>query len=369
MRDIAFAYDKSAISELLPKVYLSKNTLSDFLARLASQRPGMLAFMRSYTNYQDDTIIFDGSSFLSGSKENPFVDKGYCPGKRNRTQIRLIYAFSQSKKMPVYFRVLPGNVTDMSSFETCIAEMSKTNCLAVLDKGFNSAANIKTMKQNDISFIMALRVDAAQAKDVLIEPGMIERGEVQFFQYHKRVIFYRSCPSTAKGCTVYAFYDNERHKEMVEGYFRSQGDSEGNLPEDLEVGLYEKTKHFGTSVLLTSTDLSAKEVYNVYKTRWDIEEMFDHHKNTLGFDMQGETRQHLMEGWAFIEFLSLLMFYSLNSLLSEKDLLKTYTVKTLLFRSSVVTQVRTNGKWAIYNMTKKMGDLYRELGVTVEPIA
>jgi hypothetical protein len=41
-----------------------------------------------------------------------------------------------------------------------------------------------------------------------------------------------------------------------------------------------------------------------YKTRWAIEEMFDTHKNTLGFDMKYEAKYKTREGWAFVEFLA-----------------------------------------------------------------
>jgi len=125
---------------------------------------------------------------------------------------------------------------------------------------------------------------------------------------------------------------------------------------------------FGVTFLLTNIDNKPELIYKDYKTRWAIEEMFDTQKNTLGFKMNYETRLEVQEGWAFIEFLSLLMYYRINNLLSEKDLLKSYSVKDVLFCASSVIQAQTNGCWRIYNMTGKLKNLFETLGVTIAPI-
>jgi hypothetical protein len=368
-KDMDLAYTRSAISELLPEVHLSKNTLSDFLARLSLARGNMMHFMQEYVDCQGDSILFDGSSFISGSKENPFSEKGYCPGHMGQSQVRLIYAFNNKDRMPIYFRVIPGNISDKAAFEASLMELRKTNCTAILDKGFYSKKNIDFMIGAELSFIVALQKNYSEVSEGDRSFTASEQQGIRFFSYHKRIIFYKEILSKQYSkCKICIYYDNERRKDLIENFYRQKQDDTGELPEDVRADLYNSTKNFGVSLLLTNLDCDAITVFHDYKTRWDIEEMFDHHKNTLGFDMRYETRQEVQEAWAFIEYLSLLMYYKLDRALVRNNLLKTYSVKDILFHASTIIQTRVQDKWFLCNMTAKFKTLFETLGVTLVPI-
>lgn len=368
-KDMDLAYIRSAISELLPEVHLSKNTLSDFLVRLSLARGNMIRFMREYVDCQGDSIIFDGSSFLSGSKGNSFSDKGYCPGHPGQSQVRLIYAFNNSDRMPIYFRVIPGNISDKTAFEASITELKKTDCTAILDKGFYSKKNMDFIANAGLSFIVALPKNYSEVSENDRDFNASEQKGIRFFSYHKRIIFYKEIPSDRHSkCKICIFYDNERRKDLIENFYRQKQNDDGELPEDVQADLYNLTKNFGVSLLLTSLDYDAITIFHKYKTRWDIEEMFDHHKNTLGFDMRYETRLEVQEGWAFIEFLSLLMYYKLDSILMKSNLFMTNSVKDILFHASSIIQTRIDDKWILCNMTAKFKTLFETLGVLLEPI-
>jgi len=137
-KDMDVAYNKSAISILLPEVHLSKNTVPSFLSGLSMQRGGMVKFMREYAHYSDGGIIFDGSSFVSGARMNPFCEKGYSPGNIGKTQIRLIYAYDRESHQPIYFMVAPGSTSDKAAFGKALDEIGGKGCTIILDKGFYS---------------------------------------------------------------------------------------------------------------------------------------------------------------------------------------------------------------------------------------
>jgi hypothetical protein len=368
-KDMNMAYARSAISELLPEIHLSKNTLSDFLAKLSFDRENMLRFMREYLDCKGDSIIFDGSSFLSGSKENPFTSKGYSPGNIGKSQIRLIYAFNNTDRMPIYFRVIPGNITDKVAFVASMTELKSADCTAVLDKGFYSKTNINFMLDAVLFFIISLPKNYGEIKEEDRSFDASEQQGIRFFTYHRRIIFYKEIPSKQyKNCKVCIFYDNERRKDLIENFYNKKQNEDGELPIDIQADLYNLTKNFGVSLLLTNLDHEAEMIYHHYKTRWDIEEMFDHHKNTLGFDMRYETRQEVQEAWAFVEYLSLLMYYKLDGVLTNNNLLKTYNVKDILFHASSIIQTRVDNKWILCNLTEKFKTLFETIGVTLVPI-
>jgi hypothetical protein len=367
IKDMGSAYIKSAISAILPSVHLSKNTVAGFLGRLSMQRGGMVKFMREYAKCGEGGIIFDGSSFVSGARLNPFCEKGYSPGRKGKTQIRLIYAYNREKQQPIYFMVAPGSTSDKSAFGAALDEIGGKGCTIILDKGFFSAKNIEMMEGMD--FIVPLQRNTSLVPEEMKAFAACERIMRNNFGYHKRLIYFTEAKQEKfKGCKLYVYYDCERRQYLMENYFKKILDKDGNVPDELMKQAAAETAHFGVSILLTSLNVSEKQVYLDYKARWAIEQMFDTHKNTLGFDMKYEVSYHVQEGWAFVEFLALLIYHKINGVLVSSGVIKTFNAKDVLFRASTVTQSKTSGSWKVCNMSKPLMDLFRKLGVTIEPI-
>jgi hypothetical protein len=97
--------------------------------------------------------------------------------------------------------------------------------------------------------------------------------------------------------------------------------------------------------------------------------MFDTHKNTLGFNMKYETSYNTMEGWAFIEFIALLIYHKINARLMDSNLIKTFNVKDILFRAATVTQSMSSGSWKVCNLTQPLKDIFKAMGVTIDVIS
>jgi len=104
-KNMDISHKRSFISESVPDVHLSKNTLTDMLEKLGLKRQNMLDFFRKIPHTDNGNIIFDGSSFCSGSSGNSFVNYGYNPTHPGRPQIRLIYGFDVDSSVPVYFNL------------------------------------------------------------------------------------------------------------------------------------------------------------------------------------------------------------------------------------------------------------------------
>lgn len=59
-------------------------------------------------------------------------------------------------KQPVYYRLINGNITDVSSMKLCVEEMKTDNVIFIADKGFYSKANVKTLNDNELKHIIPL---------------------------------------------------------------------------------------------------------------------------------------------------------------------------------------------------------------------
>jgi transposase len=334
----------------------------------------MLQFIQQYADFGDSNIIFDGTSMLSGSATNPYCENGYNPGNRGKTQIRLIYAFNADTHQPLYFRVIPGNISDKTAFTTSVEEMkvtSSANCTLLLDKGFLSMANIKFLLESEIKFIIPLNRNTAFVPDKLKDFEASRNFVSTAFLYNKRRVSYTEMSKKEYdgACRVLVFYDRERNKYLYDYYLaRLAKKYDDDIPDTVIDQIDRDTKMFGVTMLMTSMDIPARDIFYSYKARWAIEEMFDSMKNTLSFTMDYETKLMTQEGWAFIEFLSLLMYYKINGLLTCNGLVKSYSVKDLLFHASAITQSKSSGKWLVCNMTKKHRDIFETLSVKIDPI-
>jgi transposase len=189
-KDIDAAYGKSAISVMFPKLHLSRNTVSDFLCKLSQQREGMLKFMKKYAGCENGSIIFDGSSFISSSQCNPFCEKGYSPGNIGKSQIRLIYAYDRTNRLPVYFRVAPGSTSDKAVFEAVLDEIGCKGHVIVLDKGFFSKKNIRVMLEAKTDFIIPLQKNTIEVAPERKKFSAYELETRNVFSYHKRIIYF-----------------------------------------------------------------------------------------------------------------------------------------------------------------------------------
>lgn len=77
----------------------------------------------------------------------------------------------------------------------------------------------------------------------------------------------------------------------------------------------QKVKAMGTLALMHNTSMSSPEVYREYKSRGEIEQFFDHLKNTLDASSSHMQREESLNGWMFINHLSMKVIYKLSQIL------------------------------------------------------
>ena len=71
--------------------------------------------------------------------------------------VNLMMAFSTRQMLPVYYRILPGNVKDITSFQTSLDEFGDKSTTAIDDKGFYSKKNVEELEKRNVDYIIALR--------------------------------------------------------------------------------------------------------------------------------------------------------------------------------------------------------------------
>ena len=341
-------YTHSFVSEFYPKQQMSGKSISALLRDLGTRRGNICAFMRRFVG-QSSHLFFDATSIFSESGEMDINRIGYNSKRIFTPQISLLYAFAKDKGEPAYYRILPGNIRDVSAFGIAVKESGINNAVVVADKGFGSEKNFTILEESGVGYIIPLRRSSSFFDRSVIKTGDKSSFDGRFI-FRDRLVFYYS-RSVGSGRTVHTFVDEDlRSREACDYQKRIDAGIEGYTPE----GFLQKQYDFGTIVMLSNMTIGAKEIYDTYKQRADIEQSFDMLKNLLGQDSSYMQDEDALESWAFINHIALMLCYRLFRVIKDHGLTSKYSVEDLIEYLKSITKIKINGgEWITAEVSSK----------------
>jgi transposase len=352
-------YDGSWLSEELHGLPLSENTLTATMRTLGNHSSAIRFFLTKRLPSGSATILFDGTTILTASKNMSYA----CYGRSKKKQINLLYAFSRDCHEPVWYRLLPGNVADMTAFKLALEESGLHDCTVVSDKGFFSKVNVSAMDKAHIKYLLPLKSNTTLI-DTEFSKDANTKAYDGCFEYHGRVIWHKSFDIGSEGKRVHAFRDEGKRTLMELNYVRRmEADYDGLGRQDLE----EKKVLFGMSYIYTNTNMDAHDAYLTYKTRWEIEECFDYLKNGLDLGTVYQRTNEEAEAWAFLNHISLTMFYALYAALLKANLSAKWTPDAVITMAKNINRVKIGDTWITTEVSKKDREVLSALGVTLSP--
>ena len=351
-------YDRSYLSEMFPGLPLSGASLSAFLRSVGSNREKITAFLRQ-TIGGAEHILFDGTSIITKSNNMDINRLGYNSHRQFDPQINLLYAFSSEQKQPVYYRVVAGNVRDISSFRQAVNESGIHDVTVIADKGFGSKANFDLLEDHEIKYIVPLRRNSSCFDRTKLKTG--DKGSFDgHFIFKKRVIWYYEY--VIEGTRYIVYQDSSLRTEEEKDYLeRIEAKHENYTIENY----FEKQYDFGTILFRTNRSDKAEEIYKLYKTRIEIEQTFDFLKNLIEADVVYLQDPYAVEGWAFINHISLLLAYLVYAKLSAANLLSKFSVEDFLVHLKYIYKIKTGNTWASSEISDKTQKLLDKLGLSV----
>ncbi len=314
-------------------------------------------YMRRFVRPGAHNLI-DATEFFSKSRNIPLAAKGYNKDMVFERQISLLYIYSASDMMPVYYRLLAGNLREVKTMALTVKESMIGDAVLIADKGFYSKANIAELKGQGLDFLIPLK-----RSNKNIDYGLLAYIESSrdYFKYKGRYIY--CAPFGIEGDRCILFWDGRLKEEEKTDYLDrivthpetfSQEKLPGRLP------------RFGTLALLTSLeDTSPENLYLAYKSRSNIEQMFDSLKNVLGADASYMQEESMLEGWMFINHIALQYHHILYRKLKENSLLRTYSVEDILMFLKNIRQVNIAGKWHNTEVVSKITKVLTKIGIPI----
>lgn len=346
----------SHLSRTLGTKGLSARTLTDFLKDLGKNRDQMLAFMRKYVG-SGGNILFDGTDLLSASAKMDFPRMSKTKLGGFSEAINLMMAFSTSSMLPVYYRLLPGNVKDLTSFLSSVDELGDKSITVIADKGFYSKGNVAELDKRKISFVIAMRRSTAG-----LDYGVFNNHSSQgHFFYAGRLIKYST--QSIGSHIVYLFYDAKHAAEEEADYLR-RVDSEKY--DNYTMGSYAvKAPQFGTLALMSASDKTAQQAYGDYKTRCEVEQEIDVLKTDLDALTSYMQDNDRLEGWMFINFIALHIFYMIRHKITEAALFERISAREAIRVLCRQRIVRLDNEWKLAETSKKDRATLEALGVPI----
>ena len=340
-------YQTSHLSDQYQEIKLSSKSIADFLKHIGNKRQDILKFMQLFQTGK--YVLFDATNIFSKSQNMDINHLGYNSDDKFEPQINLMYSFNAADRSPAYYRVIPGNIREISAFKISVEEIGLENTLVIADKGFSSESNISFLEQEKLSYLIPLR-----RNNKLIEYKNFN--DEDYFIFKGRPIWFYSYYVDSRKVIVYL--DERLKTDETKVYLNLL--ENGYEDYTLEVFKIKRSK-FGTFAVITNTELSEKEAYEHYKSRLEIETMFNALKNTLDADktyMQGESQ---LETWFFINHIALQLYYRLFNRLKQAELLNKYSPQDILLHLSQVKKIKLNGVWKVAEINSKVQKIIKQL--------
>jgi hypothetical protein len=360
LKNMDFRFRHSYLSELYPAVNLDKDNLTVFIRQLGEEREAIRDYFNSFWNKDQRSVLFDVSSITSLSKKmETFPHIGYNNKKNFDPQLNIMLVHSVEQRMPLYYRILPGNIREVKAFSLSLKEFGKSGDVTVItDKGFFSNGNLTEMREEGILYIIPLRRNVSLIDYSRLQAGLSYEKLDGYFSFEKRVVWYYTL-QTEWG-TLYVFVDDFLKVEEQRDYLMRIE----KYPDKYTIAEYhQKQPQFGTIALLTNGKTTAQETYENYKSRNEIEVLFDAYKNMLHTDRTYMQSDIAMEAWMFINFIAIQWYYITFNLLKKHKLTKTYSPQDLMMRLAEIKKLKINDQWHLSEATKSTVDLLKKLKI------
>jgi transposase len=365
LKNMEHHYLNSYLSELLPDVSMSDKSLSALLLQIGSNRPAISAFMKQFTGqYIEDNafLLLDATQVLSLSATVDYAQEGYNSKGSHDPQVSLLYLFAAEAKMPAFYRIVPGNIKEVSAMALTIEESQVQDAVVVADKAFYSKANMALLTEKKLQYIVPLK-----RSSLLIDYAPCEvqlrKGFTNYLRFNDRIVWYFSKQIDDNQRVILYLDEDLRRAEQHDFLQRIEKEHANYSLENYHL----KAKTHGTIALVTNlnNDKTPEQIYTHYKSRAAIEILFDTFKNILFADITYTRSNEAMEAWLFINHLALIFYYRLYKRLIKHKMLKKYSPKDILMHLNTIKKVKINDKWITAEIPTKSKSILEKIEIPI----
>ena len=319
---------------------------SSELLALITESPKMDFFRRqTERRAEQEYLFYDCTSISSYSEQLKQVKFGKNKDGDSLAQINLALLLGQSSGVPVYYRKLPGNITDVMTVENLLAGVKRLGvkkAKLVMDRGFYSARNVNELYKGHHKFVIGARVSLKFIQDQLkkeradfdrrenynSDTGLFIKSQTMDWAYEETG---RSgeVKSGTRRMYVHIYYNDQlatdeklrfnkaldiledeirtgkrkaEHEKSYARYFDvTETPVRGIQIKPKQEAINEARKNFGFFTLLSNGVKDPVEAIRIYRSKDMIEKAFSDLKERLNMRRTSVSSEENMEGKLFIQ--------------------------------------------------------------------
>ncbi|HPK80752.1 MAG TPA: IS1634 family transposase [Methanoculleus sp.] len=394
MHLVAPWYQNTILAHKYPDTPLSSQYLSNLLVKIGQEAISFRFFQDLVTELSPQaTLFYDITSLSSYTSTIAFFEYGHNRDGYHLPQVNMSLIVDRDRGIPLMYDLYPGSIVDVSTLHNTLEKLQAlgvTGSTLIMDRGFCSGANLMTLAEKRISFIMPASRIFKTVKQALSRIRRTITRSQNLHLFKEKTVFVEPVELTIEGITFsgYGYYSPQREQDERERFYRKLRETIDYL-ESLELKPYLKPKHvfekhagiyarylswkvaenrfhitvrekavtqrvhkMGLTILLYQGEFTWDECLSLYRSRDLVERSFDLLKNDLELLPLNVKRRESLCGLLFISFLSLLLRMHLQKQLQTTGLVKKYSLERVFLTLE-------NIRWQILSGEK---DLITEIG-------
>jgi transposase len=351
LKSINYQFEDTYLSKTFDTA-LSPKSLSNMLKKVGNNFNSRDKLMKELTT-QSQYLIIDLTALFSYSDNLTLRERGRNKDHLYIPQINLLLLFSPETNLPTYVRLLPGSIRDVSTVKNTIQLTGIHDYIFIGDRGFFSENNLKSLEGEDISYLFPLKRNSTYI------PKRLQKKFDGILKYHDRPIVYWKKKKNGK--YIYIFDDQELKKEE-ETTFLTRLEAGKTTQEKY----FESKRHFGKMYLISNMDIDPQETYYYYKDRNQIEYAFNIFLNLLEADKSYLRDDNKFEGYIFINFISLFLYYQVLNRIKKADLNQKYSVQDILLQLSKIKIYEFENGEMQSEIPKKVKDIIEAMTINID---
>jgi transposase len=313
--------------------------------------------------------------------------------------------FDQDSEVPVFYRKLRGNITDVTTLDNTMHDLKGIgigHASLVLDRGYYSEENVIHLLKRKHSFTLGTKVSLNFVKDAISEvrDGMMGYGSYDQDRrlFHASVPIEHSVPVRGRGPNVrcaylHIYFSKEKEADDVASlmkriaalqqqlergkviarrselkkYFNLVLDANDQITgySEHQKGVNDAIRMCGFFALLTSErHLDSSQVLSIYRKKDAVEKAFNDLKDRLSLKRTRCSRDDNFNGKVFLQFLALIITSRIRKVMKDSELLSAFTLRSLFNEVDVIEYFTYRGRAGHWGeITEKQANILMTFGV------
>ncbi len=353
----------------------------------------------------DTTSISSFSQLIKQAKYGKNKEGDILP------QLNLALLYGEESMLPVYYRKLPGNISDVRTIENLLKDIDflKLDKLKfVMDQGFYSERNINDMMKHHHKFLIgaktslkivskrldAIRDDFVTRAHYNSELKLYVQSFMEEWEYTEEKPRNGEVVTGKRRVYIHYYYNDQKATDdkarfnhlldkletnLIEGH-RDPADEKlyakyfdihetpvrGITYSFKEDAIRKVEKNYGYFVLMSNGIKDPVQALQIYRSKDLIEKSFGNLKERLGMRRMAVASEENFEGKLFVQFIALSLMSYIKKCMDDNGLFKNHTMQSLLDELDVIEYYRQPGKaHHLSEITSKQQKLYEYMNVKV----